>query len=455
MKSLRQRMMRVLLLTIGICWALALAALLIYTQVSSSSIWDSKLQTIATQLLLAIPHNNQRLPNGDGGLRLSSTGLAEAGLLTYQVWAGHERLLTGAPGAPPSPLQGSFEDGFSSPLIDARKWRVYSISDSRRQLTVQVGYLHSVISADMRRKAFVALCIASSLLALVGLLMWQVLRRALRPVLVIEHALRGRRRFDLTPLSVVALPGELRPLVEGFNHLLQQLDQALEGERRFIANAAHELRTPLSALQAHAQIALRATTLAEKDATLHKLMTVVARSTRLSEQLLDLASLDASVQRPQRTQVDLCELVGYVADEFEVQAAQLQRVLQLRVQPCLIDCDIDEIGILLRNLIDNALRYTGPGQRVRISCGPSAQGPCLQVADDGPGVAAAERDAIFERFYRVPGSGGQGSGIGLSLVKNIVQGHRANLVTSSGLAGKGLAISVYFPEAATPAAPAS
>ncbi|MFJ2408214.1 histidine kinase dimerization/phospho-acceptor domain-containing protein [Pseudomonas sp. NPDC087814] len=183
-------------------------------------------------------------------------------MLTYQVWARHDRLLAGAPGAPSTALQGSFLDGFSSPMIDGRKWRVYSISDSNRQLTVQVGYLHSVISADMRRKAFVALCIASSLLALVGLLMWQVLRRALRPVLVIENALRGRHRFDLTPLWVGALPVELRPLVEGFNHLLRQLDQALEGERRFIANAAHELRTPLSALQAHAQIALRATTLA-------------------------------------------------------------------------------------------------------------------------------------------------------------------------------------------------
>lgn len=453
MKTLRQRMMRVLFLTIGICWALALAALLIYTQVSSSSIWDSKLQTIATELLLAIPQNNERLQNREGSLQLSSAGLAEAGLLTYQVWAHRERLLTGAPGAPPSALQASFQDGFSNPLIDGRKWRVYSISDSSRQLTVQVGYLHSVIGAEMRRKAFVALCIASSLLALVGLLMWQVLRRALRPVLVVENALRGRRRFDLTPLSVVALPGELRPLVEGFNHLLQQLDQALEGERRFIANAAHELRTPLSALQAHAQIALRANTLADKDATLHKLLAVVARSTRLSEQLLDLASLDA-VHKPHRTQVDLSDLIGYVTDEFEVQAAQAHRTLLLEVQPCLIDCDVDAMGILLRNLIDNALRYTAPGDQVKISCGPSVQGPCLQVADDGPGVAVAQREAIFERFYRIPGNGGQGSGIGLSLVKNIVQGHNATMVTSSGLAGKGLSISVYFPQVVRPPAPA-
>ncbi|MBT1265432.1 ATP-binding protein [Pseudomonas sp. VS38] len=191
----------------------------------------------------------------------------------------------------------------------------------------------------------------------------------------------------------------------------------------------------------------------EKDATLHKLLAVVARSSRLSEQLLDLASLEA-VHKPHRTQVDLSELIGYVTDEFEVQAAQAQRTLLVETQPCLIDCDVDAMGILLRNLIDNALRYTAPGDHVKISCGPSPQGPCLQVADDGPGVAAAERESIFERFYRVPGNGGQGSGIGLSLVKNIVQGHHASLITSSGLAGKGLSISVYFPGVVPPPAPA-
>jgi signal transduction histidine kinase len=453
MRSLRQGMMRVLFLTIGLCWILALTALLIYSQVSSRSIWDSKLQTIATQLLLAIPHTEALPQSRDPGLQLSNTGLAEAGLMTYQIWAGKGGLLSRAPGAPESPMQASFQDGFSSPLIDGKKWRVYSISDNSRKVFVQVGNLHSVIEADMRRKAFVALCITSSLLALVALLMGQVLRHALRPVLVIEHALRGRRRFDLTPLSVAALPAELKPLVEGFNYLLEQLDEALESERRFIGNAAHELRTPLSALQAHAQIALRAKSLAAKDATLKKLLAVVARSTRLSEQLLDLARLDASAHGPEHRRVDLSELIRYVADEFEVQAAQSQRTLQLRIRPCEIDCDVDEIGILLRNLIDNALRYTERDGQVRISCGPAVQGVFLEVADDGPGVAPAEQEAIFERFHRVPGSGGQGSGIGLSLVKSIAHGHHARVVTGMGLAGKGLSISVYFPDQGVAAQP--
>ncbi|MDE1164716.1 MAG: ATP-binding protein [Pseudomonas sp.] len=444
MTSLRRSMMRVLFLTIGICWVLSLAALLIYTQVSSSSIWDKQLQSVAKALLLAVPQDDPSSRDQSPGPPMRSAGLAEAGLMTYQVWDGREHLMARAPGAPDIPLQADFKNGFSSPLVDGKTWRVYSTSDSSGQWVVQVGNLHSVIDAEMRRKAFIALSITTLVLGLVGLLMWRVLRRALLPVVVIEGALRGRRRLDLTPLPVRALPSELQPLVQAFNQMLGQLDQALESERRLIGNAAHELRTPLSALQAHAQVALRATTLADKDATLLKLLVVVQRSARLSEQLLDMARLDASSHGPQRTEADLGELIGYVADEFDVQAAQQQRTIHLNLQPCQIQCDIDEMGILLRNLIDNALRYTQPGGRVRISCAATPGGGYLTVADDGPGVPEAEREAIFERFHRITGTGERGSGIGLSLVKSIAQGHDAHIVTGVGLAGRGLAITVYF-----------
>lgn len=446
MSSLRRRMMRVLCLTIGICWALTLG-LFLYTQLTSRSSWDSKLQTIATKLLLSIPQGDGISQLTGPGLRLRDSELADTGDLTFQVWAGRDHLVVRAPGAPASALRADFQDGFSSPQVAGQRWRVYSISDSTGHIFVQVGNLHSVIDAEIRRKTFSALIIITTLLTLLGLFMWQVLARALLPVFEIEKALRERHRLDLTPLPVVALPRELQPLVEAFNHLLGQLDQALEGERRFIGNAAHELRTPLAALQAHAQIALRATTLAEKDATLLKLQAVAARSTRLSEQLLDLARLDASNLGLHRVQADLGKLIGYVADEFAVQAVQQQRTMQLCTQPCLIDCDIDEIGILLRNLIDNALRYTAPGDSVKISCGFSAQEVYLQVADNGPGVPIVEREIIFDRFHRVSGNGGRGSGIGLSLVKSIAQGHKARIQTGEGPEGRGLTITVLFPPA--------
>jgi signal transduction histidine kinase len=250
------------------------------------------------------------------------------------------------------------------------------------------------------------------------------------------------------------LPSEIRPLVESFNHLLDQLDQAMQGERRFIGDAAHELRTPLSALQAQAQVALRAATLADKDAALVKLLAVAERSTRLSDQLLDLARMDAGVHAPQKSAADLSELITHVSQEFDMQAQQQRRGIILALTPCPIECDVDEIGILLRNLLDNALRYTPEGGRVKISCGYSEEAGkrhvCLEVADDGPGVPEAEQQAIFRRFHRIAGKGGRGSGIGLSLVAGIAQLHEAAIQTGTGLDGKGLSVRILFPLPAGP-----
>jgi signal transduction histidine kinase len=235
---------------------------------------------------------------------------------------------------------------------------VFSLADSTGQFNVQVAMRHDVIDGEIRHKTFGALGLTTLLLAIAGLLMWFAVAKSLRPLTALEATVRSRRKFDLTPLPVAQLPNEIRPLVESFNHLLDQLDQAMQGERRFIGDAAHELRTPLSALQAQAQVALRATTVADKDAALVKLLAVAERSTRLSDQLLDLARMDSGVNAPQKTLADLSELIMHVSQEFDMQAQQQRRSIILALTPCPIECDVDEIGILLRNLLDNALRYT-------------------------------------------------------------------------------------------------
>jgi signal transduction histidine kinase len=285
----------------------------------------------------------------------------------------------------------------------------------------------------------------------VGAGVWYPLRQSLKPVFAIEELVRKRQKFDLTPLPVERLPTELRPLIESFNHLLEQVDQAVEVERRFIGDAAHELRTPLAALHAQAQVALRADTIDEKDAALTKLLAVAERSTRLSEQLLDMARLNAGVIVSKQAPADLGELIVHVGREFDMYAQQHNRLIVLQTSSCYINCDIDEIGILLRNLIDNALRYTPDGGCVRISCNIWAEASqsyvLLEVADDGPGVPEREREAIFTRFHRVSINGGRGSGIGLSLVAGIAQLHRARVKVGTGLGGHGLGIRFLFPVA--------
>jgi len=187
---------------------------------------------------------------------------------------------------------------------------------------------------------------------------------------------------------------------------------------------------------------------------LAKLQVSVQRSSRLSEQLLDLARLEAGARAPLRDQHNLDEIVRHVANEFEVSARLQQRNIELAIEPCRIQCDMDEIGILVRNLVDNALRYTLTGGTVRIRCGyRGSSEECkafVEVADDGPGVPATEQSAIFERFHRAKGSTAvRGSGIGLSLVAKIAGMHHAQIQTGAGIGRPGLTVCVLFPCATT------
>jgi signal transduction histidine kinase len=434
--------------SIVLLWAVALTVMYAYTAQSQTSIRDERLQSIAVKLLLSIPASAELKVQGPG-LQLRDGVFSDSERLTLQLWAGRDRLVASTPGAPRTPLRPDFVDGVTNSFISGDTWRVYSVSDRSGNIYVQVGIPRSVVDAELRTKALIALGLSTLPLALVGLLVWWAVRKTLQPVVAIAHAVRDRQRFDLTPLPVTDVPTEIKPLVESFNHLMEQLDLAVQGERRFIGDAAHELRTPLSALYAQAEVALRASTTADRDAALVKLLAVAERSTRLSEQLLDLARLDAGVHAPLREWYGLDEIVVHVASEFDVAAQKSRRTLQLATEPCGIECDVDEIGILLRNLVDNALRYTLAGGQIRITCGHRTTGlkrtVFLEVSDDGPGVPEEERTAIFGRFYRVPGGGARGSGIGLSLVARIARLHDADIETCDGIGDPGFCVRIVFP----------
>lgn len=451
-RSFNAQLLLVILGVIALCWTIVLAVVVTQLSFNRSSTWDEKLAGIATQLLVTIPANSSFDGRAGPGLKLRQPPGAASEPLAFQVWVDRSRLIAGTPDAPRSALQPDFSDGAASTLVEGQLWRVYSTTDSTGRVTVQVGNLQSVVDADLRHEAAHALALATALLVIAGFIMWFVTRAALKPVRALGLAMRHRRSFDLAPLPLDRLPRELHPLVDSFNHVLRQLDDAIEGERRFIGDAAHELRTPLSALQAQAEIALRATDPQDKEVALRKLLVVAQRSTRLSEQLLDLARINAGAKAPKHAQADVRKLVQHVAQEFEVQAVQQQHSLSLDVRSCLIQCDIDEIGILLRNLLHNAMRYTPEGGHVLVRCGyvaADATGPAmsvyLEVSDDGPGVAAEEREAIFERFHRVAGTPVRGSGIGLSLVAGIAASHGATIQTGTGLEGRGLMVRVLFP----------
>jgi signal transduction histidine kinase len=439
----------VLALAFFTCWIVGGGALVVYTWRSGDSVWDAKMQAFANKLMMALPADQIDEGPFGGGLQLPFDSKAAPENFSFQVWNGKSRPFIKTPDVPARPFHDLRQNGFFSTEIDGKKWRVYSVSDRSGLVTIQVANLQSVVDWEMQREALIALSLLTIVLVGVGLVLEYALYRALRPIAAIGASVLRRQKFDLTPLPLNDLPAELCPLVESFNHLLLRLDEAVGSERRFIGDAAHELRTPLAALQAQAEVALGAALPAEKDAALVKLLAVARRSTRLAEQLLDLARLDAGATTARATLADAGELIRHVAHEYEFHAEQNQRTLAIEAAPCRIVCDIDDIAILLRNLVDNALRFAPKGGRVRIACGhaDTADGPrvYLEVADDGQGVPEAERELIFQRFHRVvEGNSGRGSGIGLSLVAGIARLHGAGIVTGAGLEGRGFSVRVLF-----------
>lgn len=441
-------------LSITLTWIVSIVTIFVYTAHSQESIEDRLLQVIATRILLSIPHDEEMDGLGPA-LQLRDDSQFDEEPLSFQIWEGKHRLVGRTPDAPDQPLRPDFGEGFADFLVAGETWRAFSISDRSGRMYVQVGRPRSAIDEHLRAEVLSGLSVSTGLLLLTGLFMGWTVRRSLRPIVTIAKGVRNRKKFDLAPLPVAGLPWEVAPLVTSFNQLLEQLDQSVQAERRFIGDAAHELRTPLSALYGQAEVALRATTMAEKDAALVKLFAVAERSTRLSEQLLDLARLEAGTHAPVRELCDLDDIVVHIASEFDIVAQKANRTLQLVTEPCALMCDVDEIGILLRNLVDNALRYTSEGGHIRIACGRSGpeQRVFLEVSDDGPGVPPEQQTAIFDRFHRVPGSKTRGSGIGLSLVAEIARLHDATIETGDGIGNPGFRVRVTFPAAPAEALP--
>jgi signal transduction histidine kinase len=447
MSSLRVRLLVAILavvLVLSSGWLLCIAWFKLRANADQT---DAALQASADLILFYVP---DRI-----GVANSLPSSAQSPM-TIQLLA-DRRIVARTPDAPASPMKASFSDGFSNVWIGHQYVRVYAASDADGRLQVQVGRSLEPWIADIWKAVWFGVANVAGLLLLVGTAVWSVTRRSFRPVTAVRVALQQRPALDLSALPMRGLPDEIRPLVASFNHLLDRLKRAVEGERRFISDAAHELRTPFAALSAQAHVALHASRPDEKDDALRQLTAGVNRCSRLAAQLLELARLDAAASGEQHTLLELSKLVEIVVQDFEGVARQKDHHLSAELAPCLIQGDIDEIGILLRNLVDNALRFTAAGGRVVVCCGivdvEGVARAVLSVADDGPGVPGPERAKIFERFYRVAGIGQSGSGIGLSLVKRIAQRHDADIEVSDGLDGAGVCLSVRFKPCSASSAP--
>jgi len=286
-------------------------------------------------------------------------------------------------------------------------------------------------------------------------IVWFGVKRGLVPLEDLSAEIRARSARDLHPIDPAQAPEEARPLVSALNQLFGQVAAASSNQQRFLANAAHQLRTPLAGLQAHTEIALAQGVPGEIRAQLEQVHRATIRTARLANQLLALARAEPGGFRPGSfATVNLRAVVEDAADEWVHRAMAKEIDLGFDLADAKVAGDAVLLREALGNLLHNALEYSAAGGRVTIRTGmrdaeASLGGPrnrqaFLEVEDDGPGIPPAEREQVLERFYRVAGTAGTGSGLGLAIVREIAVAHGAQLEIGAGEGGRGCKVGLTF-----------
>jgi len=374
--------------------------------------------------------------------------LADAELdFVIQIWTVDGRAIYAS--RPHTELPARAVLGFADVAAGGRTWRTFSVATAGRVIQVaQPAPVRQRLAAEAALHSVVPLLAVAPLMAAV---VWWLVALALRPLQRVAAGMRTRDANSLAPLPLASLPDEVTPLVQALNALLQRLASAFGAQRAFVADAAHELRSPLTALRLQIGQLRRSPDDAARAAALDALSAGVERAVRLVEQLLTLARSEPGNPAAGVETLELGELVRQaVADtvpfalsrgtEFELDADDGVQVEGERAA----------LAALARNLADNAVRYAPPGTRVQVWVGRQDGAPTLRVDDAGPGIPVAERSHVFDRFYRRDAAGDgearQGSGLGLAIVKSVADRHGASVTLEDSPLG-GLRVVVRFASA--------
>ena len=339
------------------------------------------------------------------------------------------------------PLRAPF--GYSNATLANGEWRVYAIQ--RGDGVVQVAQKLATRRAEAIKLALLTLWPMLLLsLVLLAAMVWTV-TVALRPLEAVRAQIARRDAAALDPVDVRGAPAEVAPLLDALNGLLARVADNIGLQRQFVADAAHELRSPLTVLRMQIQMLGRDQPEAQRQASLAALTAAIARSSRLAEQLLGLAQQDALSESSPTETIELTAFAANAIAEMAPFAAARQIDLNfLDTMPVRVSVHADSLMILLRNLLDNAVRYTPPGGAVSIAVGRHDDCGVLTIADSGPGIPEAELPRVTDRFYRVPGSGDSGSGLGLAIVL-AAAGHLGARLELRNSSSGGLVAKVLFP----------
>lgn len=365
--------------------------------------------------------------------------------IAFQLRSVNEGVVLRSESAPEFALSLT-RNGYSETLINNQLWHVFSISTENGDYVIHVGQRD-----DMRRE-LVEFLASQELLAMLvafpvlGLVIWWIVSRTLRPVNMLKGQLAAREVDNLQPLMLNRLPEEVVPMVEQINALFVLLEQAFANERHFTSDASHELKTPLAGLMTQLQVAQKARDEKMRNQALQKCQQAVLRMTHMVQQLLTLSRVQHHNAQLSKQRIDVHQALIAVIADIEFSAHEKQIEIELNGDnPIGLDANPQLLAILFRNLIDNAIKYTPPGGKVNVSLGRDKEHVWVVVADSGPGVADEDYERITQRFYRCveTAQSADGSGLGLSIVTRIMRLHDAEITFSKAKLG-GLKVSLQF-----------
>jgi two-component system OmpR family sensor kinase len=434
--SLRGRLLWFLLAAITIA-AVAQASIAYRTALNDADqIFDYHMQQMALSLRSRVPLTSTEDANAD-----PPTGGNDD--LVVQVWSPDGVRVFRSASHAHLPQRAVL--GFSNVRANGTTYRIFSIQTDNQ--TVQVAQDLAVRRSMASNLALRTLGPIAVMMPILMLVVWWVVSGSLEPVARVRKQVASRQADDLSPVSEAGLPDEVRPLVQELNLLFGRVRTAFDAQQHFVADAAHELRTPLAALKLQVQSLERSDSPEAKRVAVGRLTAGIERATRLVEQLLVLARQEASVAGgAPRQPVDIAGVARRaVADMAGVAQAKGIDLGVQRADAAEVEGQSDALMILLRNLVDNAIKYTPQGGTVDVSVVEEHGGVRVTVEDSGPGIPPAERERVFDRFYRVPGSDAAGSGLGLAIIKSIAERHDATLVLGESKRLGGLEATVTFP----------
>lgn len=430
--SVRARLVAIVLGGLAVAWIAVTIAVVVKADHEIEEVFDANLAQHATLLVMRLDDDLDRI---DAESVVPQHKYQKP--LSFQVWKHGTRLMVHSADVPAARLSAR-ETGYSTVFENGENWRVFGLWDPKREYLVQVrdaldDRRHVIL--DIVKGLAVPLVIAPPLFAL---LVWVGTGRALRPLSRVSAEIARRDPGYLDPLEG-EVPGEIAPVVERLNELLARLRESLESERRFTADAAHELRTPLAALRAHVQVAQGARDAAERDQALAGALAGVERATHVAEQLLTLARLEQGAWKEAAEPFDLRRLAAdCVADRAGTAASRRIALALEGAESATARGHAGLVAIALGNLLDNAIRYTTPGTEVVVSIAAADGGWAITVSDAGPGIPADRREEALQRFARLGQEGAEGSGLGLSIVARVAQLHGGTLRLADGPGGRGL-----------------